>query len=200
MGLARPRSEGHGWPTPVRVGTDLDGCVYELLGRFRQWIHQEMGRPLASLPEPSRYDFWTQWGLSAEEFASAYEAAVCAGFLLAEGEAVPGARETINRLFDAGHEIHIHTARFLPDTTFAWEVTVGWLEKSGIPFTSLVLTDEKGGGTDIFLEDSPANYAAIEAAGGHPVLFSRSYNLGFPARRVQRWEEFGALVDELAST
>lgn len=58
----------------------------------------------------------------------------------------PGAVETINALFEAGHTIIIYSAR----TWVEYEMTVDWLKRYGVKYTQLFMGKPIG---DVWIDD-----------------------------------------------
>lgn len=185
------------------VGVDLDDVVYSFVGALRTVVHTRTGRPLASMPEPTCWDFHAvDWGMPLEEFLDHFAAGINSGIIFGTGEPLPGAIEGMRQLSDAGHRLHIVTDRGAPgDPAIAHASTRAWLADVQAPYTSLTFSRDKtvAGDLDIFIDDRVENYVALEAAGMNPVLMHRPHNAHYAgARRVRSWPEFVARVDALA--
>jgi hypothetical protein len=127
----------------VRIGIDLDGVCYDFALRLRRYLVEWLGHA----PEPYQHlhswDFWTRWGWDSERYLAACHEAVDAGCLFATGEPHQGTQEALTTLAAAGHELHIVTARNFGSAPGASErATIRWLEKYGIPYTSLTISHD----------------------------------------------------------
>ena len=183
------------------VGVDLDGCVYPFVEVLRDWIHLDTDRPLSALPTPTSWHFFEeQWGYSRDEFLAHVARGVNAGVIFRSGLPIPGSIRALHQIAEAGHRIHIVTARFAPGAeTSVAESTRWWLETYDVPHASLTISADKSVvDTDVFIDDSPTNYAALEAAGTYPWFFDRPWNAGMPGRRVHTWPQFRDVGQELA--
>lgn len=185
------------------VGVDLDEVCYPFVDAFRHWLVHERGLPAADLPPPTRYGVPSrEWGLDEEAFLAEFCAAIEAGHLFAVGDPLPGAKEGLDALRAAGHEIVLITARGYPPLREAIELaTVEWLERHGLPHDRLIFDHDKTCvRTDVFLDDAVHNYDALAEAGLRPVLYTQPYNVDHPGERVDDWAGFLAIVEELATT
>jgi hypothetical protein len=188
-------------PRTLDVGVDLDGCVYPFVEVLRDWIHLDTDRPLSALPAPTSWAFFEeQWGYAQDEFPIHVTRGVKAGVIFRAGFPIPGSVRVLRQIAAAGHRIHIITARFAPDaeavvaTSTRW-----WLKAHGIPHTSLTISADKTAlPTNVFIEDSPSNYAALEEAGANPWFYDRPWNADVPGRRVHSWSQFRGVVEDLS--
>lgn len=178
------------------IGIDLDGCCYDFVNALRMFIHVTTGRPLHTMPEPTTWNFFeTDWGITLQEFLDFHHAGVNAGYIFRFGKPLPGVVSGMRALLDAGHRLHIITARDgmgLPGAAEA--LTRNYLAEHGIAHTSLTLSHDKNvRNTDVFLDDSPANYVALHAAGRDVFLRDHAYNTHIdtpPGRRVPSFTHF----------
>lgn len=194
--------------TSLDVGVDMDGVLYNFVAALRDWVHQRTGRPLASLPEATCWEFYaTDWGLTLAEFLGHCADAVNAGVLFAVGEPYPGAVAAMGRLIAAGHRVHLVTDRATTGAPgMAERATRSWLTRYVVPHTSLTFEADKTAmprsrtAASPFLEDRPKNYDALDAHPGFvPFLWTRRYNQDHPGRHVTSWESFLAQVDTVAA-
>ena len=187
--------------TSLRIGLDVDGCMYDFVDALRRHIHQAIGRPLDSMPNAATWDFYKlQWGLSIEEFLGHCRDGVLAGVIFTEGDPYPGAAAATRALAAAGHELHVVTARAIPGAVAEAEAaTAGWLERHSIPYSSLTVSAAKDAvPTDVFLEDDPANYDLLTTTPSMPWLYTQPWNAHHPGRRVHGWGEFYRVVQQMA--
>lgn len=193
--------ESNPQPRTLNVGVDLDGCVYPFVEVLRSWVHLDTDRPLASLPPPTSWHFFDeQWGYHPDEFPIHVARGVEAGVIFRSGLPIPGSVRVLRQIAEAGHRIHIVTARAAPGAEDVVTTSTRWWFKThGVPHTSLTISADKTTvATDVFIEDSPANYAALEDAGAHPWFYDQPWNAGVPGRRVHSWAQFRVVVEALA--
>jgi uncharacterized HAD superfamily protein len=182
------------------IGVDLDGVVYDFVGALRTWIHASTNKPLAEMPPARTWQFYHDWGFTTEEFLFHYAAGVNAGRIMRYGTPFPGSAEYMRRLARDGHRLHIITARAVRGAEKKAAInTAHWLRDYDIPHATLTITADKHvSATDIFIEDSAANYDSLEAAGRHPWLIDQPYNSHHSGRRVHSWREFYTVATALA--
>lgn len=185
----------------LSVGVDLDEVCYPFVETVRQHLIDQRGLDPDDLEQPTGWGLpLRQWGFTEATFEAFFVDSIRSGHLFRVGDPIEGAVEGLAALMDAGHEVHLVTAR-------RWEVvqaeieaaTTEWLDEHGLVHSSLVFDEDKTViPTDVFLDDAVHNYTAIERAGGNPVLFHQPYNADFDGRRVRSWPEFTDLVADLA--
>jgi hypothetical protein len=179
------------------VGVDLDGVCYDI-GLHLQRHLVALGHDPVRIAHLDSWDFWSRWGWTDEQFADACSRSVDAGVLFATGEPHPGTRDALSTLVRAGHEVHIVTARRFGTAPDASErATRTWLATHAIPFTSLTIAEDKASvPTDVFVEDSLANYEHLLAAGVTPYLVNRPWNAPYDdgRNRVTDISEFARVV------
>lgn len=182
----------------MRIGVDLDNCLYPFVSVFRQYVHQSTGRPMAELPDETCWDFYSvQWGFTTEEFLSMYEAAVDDGPLFFSGTPISGSLEALHHLRSLGHTLHIVTDRRIGRR---WaEGTVSWLDKWKVPYDSLTFSADKTiVDVDVLIDDRPRNVQAARAVGIAAFLFDygREDQVG-DLHPVRSWAEFTEVVAEM---
>lgn len=172
---------------------DADGVLYDFQGAFKHYLTEHRGWSDAHWPEPTRWEFYLDLGLTRSSFEALCTAGVEDGVIFTHGDPYPGTREAMQRLTDAGHELHIVTDRFF-GSRGCEEVTRKWLTRHGLPFHALTLTGDKAAiPADFAVDDRPLNYAALRNAGVDAYLFIRSWNDCYPA--AQRVGSLGEFVD-----
>lgn len=172
----------------MRIGIDLDGCVYDFHGTMRNYLHNHKGHPLHALPEPCHWSVWECWGISHSEWLQAFQEYEG---IFTDGNPYPGALETLSALKKDHHSIHIVTAR----TNIGDEAkTIDWLTRHNVEFDELIFSENKCcTPTDVFIEDSVTNALSLKNAGVNVYLMrrrwnSKHYHSGVPY--VDSWTEF----------
>jgi 5'(3')-deoxyribonucleotidase len=183
---------------PFVLGLDLDGVCADYTGGFRRHVAAALGVPPSSLPDPVSWD-WTEcdWGIgSHEQYLRLHAAAVAQG-LFRELEPLPGVRDGLWRLSHAGVRIRVITHRLFVSGSHAASAadTVAWLEDHDLPYWDLCfVADKPQVGADLYIDDSPANIEAFQAAGSDVLIFDQPYNRHLQGPRVRTWAEAAAAV------
>jgi FMN phosphatase YigB (HAD superfamily) len=183
----------------MKIGWDSDGVLYRFTKAHYSWMNKHHGMQLDIESEPPIWDYFTEWGLSVQQFLDSMDAAVDAGHLFWTGELYePTIPENIRALKAAGHTNHLVTHRFSGKTRCSKAATEHFYAEKGIEFDSIHYSRDKTvAETDIFIEDNLKNYDALEAAGIPTVLVNRPYNLENDSRiRVNSVDEFTKLILE----
>lgn len=177
---------------PLRVGIDLDGVLYDFAASFRRYLVASGQILEGVLPdeEPGRWSFYEDWGFSLDEFIKLCNDGVDAGYVF-RGPTRPHAVESVRRIKDMGHSVHIITDRkFGSDPVNSEIATKHWLDEHGIPYDTLTFSADKTCvPTDCFVEDKLENYDALREAGVAAFLVSRPWNYDaeeFNTKRLRR--------------
>lgn len=188
---------------PLQIGLDLDGVCYDFVASVRRYLVTQ-GHDARKLADAQRWEFFTDWGLSIDEFLDACHDGVDADIVFATGDPFPGTAEAVSRILSAGHEVHIVTDRSFGRQLNAAGVpgdrsrehTVTWLAGAGIDYTSLTISADKTVvPTDLFIEDRDKNYYALDAAGVDVWLIDRPWNQHVNTnRRVATLHDFADVV------
>jgi len=190
--------------SPFVLGLDLDGVCADYAGGLRRHVAVVGGVPPESLPEPVSWN-WTEcdWGIDSEEEYLALHAEAVAAGLFKDLEPLPGVSEALWRLSDAGIRIRVITHRLFIAGSHAASAadTVTWLEQHRLPYWDLCfMADKPQVGADVYIDDSPANIAAFQAAGLPALIFDQPYNRHLEGARVRDWQEAVSVVLRAAST
>ena len=185
------------WTEQFVLGVDLDGVVADFIGGLRPIAAEWLGVAADSLTTDVSYGF-AEWGL---EDVGGYEGlhrhAVKHRGLFERLPAMPGAPAALRRLAAAGIRIRIITHRlYIPwFHREAVRQTVDWLEAHGIPYWDLCFMRDKAAvGADLYLEDNPANVAALRAAGHPTIVVRNSTNRSVPAPAATDWSGIEQMV------
>ncbi len=119
-----------------------------------------------------------------------------------------GARETLSRLREEGHEIVIITARKKEWFQNAEKVSRDWLEKRRIPYDEIVTDEEEKGkycvehGIGIIVDDNLQTCMNAQSLGVNAVLFVDKHNLAH-AHEVSfggaNWKQIDAAIRYILS-
>lgn len=181
------------------IGIDLDGVCYDFTAALCDFLGRDV-------PESPTWDFYKEWGWDREKFLQACRDAIEKGTLFGYGYLIPGAKEGVHALLDAGHKIVFITARggFSGGKTFrerTQERTLHWLRtEMGVPNPNVVFEGRKVGaalkaGTDFFLEDNAHNVAALLDAEVEAYLFDQPWNRDVDLPRLTAWSQFVWVVN-----
>lgn len=173
----------------MRVGIDLDGVCYDFANSVRAYLNQPH-------PDPERWEFYEDWGLSLDDFLGVCHDGVDAGVIFSHGDPYANVAEAFGILAAAGHSIHIVTDRSFGSSGASAAATAAWLDRHGLRYDSLTFSADKTiVKLDVMVDDKPANYVALEAAGVESYLLTRAWNKQVPnARRVLDLLHFAEVV------
>lgn len=183
---------------PYILGLDLDNCCVDYTGAFAQFVEREKGLQPGSLPEPTNYSFVKSgWPFKdTADFLETHGRAVDQG-LFRWAEPMPGLREGIDKLHDAGVHIFIVTHRLLRTGTYGDIIgdTARWLDVHGIRYDSFSATVMKQiVSPDIYVDDAPGNVETIRASGTETIVFDQLYNRHLPGPRARNWDELAEMI------
>ncbi|MBM4707883.1 hypothetical protein GS982_01595 [Rhodococcus hoagii] len=180
----------------ARIGVDLDGVIYPFEDAIKRYLRDEYGVPESEMPYPTSWHFYTEWGLSANWFDRLCNEAADAHELFAVLPPYGPAGDPLRSLRDAGHTIHIVTARAYGKPGVAEDATVKWLDRWRIPYDTLTFARDKTViPTDWFIDDKPSNYEALDRTETTAVIMDRPWNRELTdALRVKNMRQFAELV------
>ncbi len=171
----------------MRIGIDLDGVTYDFVSAITKFVCDKFGR---EFPEPTRWEFYRDWGFTGKEFSALMEEGCGAGVVFHYGKPTIGSVKTIEKLRE-DNEVIIVTTR----GEYAQEATHAWLKKWRIPHDDVILTDKKDlHELDVLLDDHVDNIESVRKAGCRGIVFDRPWNQEVEGERVFTWEEFGELL------
>lgn len=170
----------------LRIGFDLDGPCYDFLGSISKYLTMHgVDAPMDKWE--NNWHGYRGWGLTPEEFRSWCDKATDEGFMFYDSPPEPGAVEATHMLAEAGHTIHVVTARDYGSIGAAQRNTIRWMEEYGFVFHSLTFDPDKTVvPTHLFIEDNVGNYDALHAAGTEAWLIDKWFNKDEPGRRRRR--------------
>lgn len=187
----------------MRVGFDLDGCLYDFGESVRRYL-DSIGRTYGwkdDADEPHHWDFYEYWGMDRDEFTQICHDGADAGYIFCGGTR-PGAVEAVGRVARLGHEIIIITDRQFGSTPeVSHNNTIGWFAQHGIEYDELVFSANKNAvPTDMFVEDKLENYDALIDAGVDAYLINRAWNQvpgGDARKRIDDISDYARIVSEV---
>lgn len=174
----------------MRIGIDLDSCVYPFPEAFRRYAGLEV-RPAI------QWNFFEDDGYTEPQFLAVLEEGVDAGYIFAVGDPIVGSVEALQELRRQGHTIHIVTDRFVGKRSHA--NTELWLAHWKIPMDSLTYTRDKTIlRLDAAIDDRPAHVDALRLVGCYSYLLDRGRTDQVGHRRlVADWPEFVRKVAQI---
>lgn len=181
----------------MRVGVDVDDVIYPWLARAHAAC-RTAGITNGNLV--SHWEMWEDYGCTKEQWVEVLEQATRTGFLH-DAAPIPGATSALDRLREAGHTIHLVTARGFwsaEQGSLIRAHTVEWLNEWQVPHDSLTFSlDKSVVRTDMFADDSPRNVAALLQAGIHAHLIDAPHNQDVEDGPMHRNASLAAFVDEI---
>jgi len=189
------------------IGVDLDGVCYDFTASLRHYLVTHEGYDHADLPgggadDPdTTWEFYKDcWGLTTEEFLTACDRGVDAGIVFGHREPFEHTVETLERLREKGHRLHIITSRSFG--TRSHHNTSDWLERHRVPFDSLVFSDHKTIiRPDVMVDDYEKNFRAFMDLGIPCLLYDRPWNRHIPdsGMRVHSWGDVELSMNAFAA-
>lgn len=165
----------------TEIVVDLDNVVYPWTDVILQYLAYQ-GDIDDWEYAATKYTQWAIWediGLSKGHFDRRWRQAIEDGVLYAQGQPIDGAVEALWQLSDAEFHVTIATSRL---NKFGLhhvvvENTVSWLREAGVPYRSLLFTDNKAiGGAAYVIDDSPKHLDQGRSVGATPILFDAPHN------------------------
>lgn len=127
---------------PLDVLLDVDGVLYPLPELFTPFAAERLGRPLDL--DTTNWQFYTEWGLGYDDFVDLLGHGVRERRLWWIGEPYPDVVGAVARLNDAGHRLHVVTARDVAGIEAeAFAATEHWLESFGLRVDTINLAQRK---------------------------------------------------------
>ena len=160
----------------LRVGVDIDDVLYSWYERAHQLC---VNAKITNGIQPTTWSPHEEYGCTMQDWLDVLEEGTLNGSLYG-GEPYLGAVESLWRLRDAGHTVHLVTARgFFVLGHMIREQTVDWLAAYDVPHDSLTFTKDKTDvPVDVFVDDSAKNVAQLVAAGVPTWMVNQPHNAG----------------------
>lgn len=180
------------------VGIDMDGVVYPFMNAFKKYCIDVLKED--SFPEPTRWEFYEEWGISEDTFKIMLKTAPISHRLFASESPMDGTNLGWAALRELGVTIHVITAR----PTTAWAQTADWLHDHGLIPDHLHFTHDKtviahvASGHSAAIDDHLLYHQQLEQAGVFSVLrdhpWNRQVDVSF---RVTSLLDFAKLVKDV---
>lgn len=156
-----------------RVGIDVDDVIYPWYDTAHAICKRE---GLAGDVDPRTWRVHEEYGVTLEEWVAVLEAN---NEELYSAPPLPGAVESVQRLKDAGHSIHVVTARgHFAGGDYIKQATVRWLADWKIPYDTLTFaTDKTLVRVDWFADDREQHVIDMRNAGvPHAYVIDRPWS------------------------
>lgn len=198
-----PHPDERSAQTTYDLLVDVDGVLYPFPEEFTTYLSGRLGRELRL--DTTSWEFYEAWGIDADSFVDLLAAGVGARALWWEGAPYPEVGRSVRRLREAGHRLHLVTAREVAGAEAAMEATLHWLSAHDLEVESVNLALDKPTvlgrlGLDpsgcIAVDDAPHLVEAWEGAGVHSVVLDRWRSYRGTHRAVPDLAAFADLVEE----
>lgn len=185
----------------IRVGIDLDGVFYNFGASVRHFLHTHYAdNPFGNgnYPDPHRWDFFLDWGLTLPEFLRVCNEGVDAGIIFNWGDPFEDSQAAFRQIQMAGHSLHAVTDRSFGTGTASQYATHDWLTRHGLRCDSVTFSSDKTvADVDIYIDDKVENYLALDTAGTEVWLLDRPWNQHLDAeRRLSHISEYVQKVED----
>lgn len=176
----------------MRVGIDIDDVLFP----WYDLAHEASVKAgITNGCTPTSWAPYAEYGCTDEAWFDVLRDALEDGMY--QRAPIPGAIDAVRRIADAGHDVHLVTARGgLANGLRIKAETVAWIEAHQVPHAGLhFLADKAAVRVDVAVDDSPRNTDALEAAGVCTWLVHRPYNAGHDhPRRITHLSEFATAI------
>lgn len=172
----------------MRVGVDIDGVLYPFVDQFAKWLG------VHPLPV-DRWEFFLDWGLTAEAFVGECGKAVDGGHLFRAGDPMPGAFDLLWDLREDGHEVILVTARNFGKPGASETATREWLDEHKMAYDELHFAEDKTQfNLDWHLDDSPDVVLSFNGTPTNCVVLDAPYNSHIGGRRVLTLDGYRQMI------
>jgi uncharacterized HAD superfamily protein len=157
------------------VGVDIDDVLYPWFDTAHR-LSEAAG--ITNGAQPTSWAPYEDYGCTAEQWYEVLAAGAVDGSLYHE-EPLPDAVSSLQALKDAGHSVHLVTARgLLANGHLIRTHTIAWLENHGVPLDTLTFSKDKSiVRCDYFIDDNADNIASVcSVKGTMGFLVDRPYN------------------------
>lgn len=177
---------------PLTVGIDIDDVLFPWYD-LAHAASVEAG--ITNGVTPTTWAPYENYGCTDQEWFDVLSDALHAGMY--EADPIPGAVEAVRQIAEAGHHVHLVTARgLLAHGLKIKAATVAWVEAHDVPHAGLHFLNRKSlVRTDVSIDDHWKHIDDLEGAGVTTYLVSKSYNQDRQhPRRVSHIQEFADAI------
>lgn len=179
----------------LRIGVDIDGVVSDSYPVWLGELNRHYGKNITVLED---YEMHLVFDVPWDDMNNFFVQNVERLFDLPQP--VKGAKEGIEHLLKAGHEIIYVTARSPEEE----EITLRWMKKHKIPHEPILFSGLKSKvdlvkqwQLELFIEDYMVNAKAIAEIGIPVLLLNASYNQGELPKGVIRCQDWQEILEEI---
>ena len=192
----------------MKIGIDIDNVISnfneQLLEEYKK--HDKELRNTGIINEKAEYIRKNMFDWTDDEEKEFYNSNI--EKIVKNLKVIDGAKEYIEKLKNDGHKIYIITGRDNGEYTDPYNMTKEWLEKSGIYYDKLILTNayknQENGKTkkclendiDIMIDDSVHICQDCIENSITTLLMDTPYNKNVDIQRVYNWKEIYDFVNE----
>lgn len=176
------------------VGIDMDGVMYDFANTFKSYCENRL---LRTLPDPTHWEFYEDWGLDKETFYDWLTDATVNDSLFYRGNAYDNTIAGWRKLKDMGMRIHVLTHRHIESVG----QTAEWLQEHGLVPDSMHFGFDKTLLEAIAIDQAAAiddytkYYDEYEQVGVKAFLRTHEWNKDHHGRRVADLLEFADAVE-----
>jgi len=176
------------------VAIDLDGVMFDFANVIKEHFSECLDR---DLPDPVKWEFYDEWGLTAEQFYYLLDEFSKERDLFNSEAPVPHSMVGWQSLRDQNLRLHVITHR----SPSAWEQSIRWLERYRMVPDSLHFSGDKANILTAIsidecaaIDDHVSQYVSYRDAGVHAYLMTQTWNALYPGRRVSSLPEFADII------
>lgn len=177
----------------MRIGVDVDDVLFPWFDK----AHAACERAgITNGVTPSRWECYLDYGVTLDDWLVVMKSATLDGSLYT-GDPYPGAVDAMRALKDAGHTLHIVTARgFFAHGDLIRRHTIEWFDANDVPHDSLTFSKDKTlVHSDVFVDDSWKNVSDLTAAGIRTWMVDAPHNQGNEHPfRVPTFVDFASII------
>jgi 5'(3')-deoxyribonucleotidase len=179
------------------IGVDIDEPLFPFCEQFALWASISTKRPLSDFPQPTKWEFADEWGLTEAEWLSLFHSFVAGGKMFA----APIVRDYAILALESlarQHDIVFVTSRGADKRmSRAWnhaakKQTLKWLGWFGMSRHPLIFAhDKRIARVDVLIDDGLHHLNAVECRG---ICWDTGHNQEWTGERVKSWLEVETLL------
>lgn len=172
------------------INLDIDHPLFDFVGAFRDFLLMTANYKRVDLPNPTKYKFADEWGMTEEEFSDHFRSFELNGFYRWGYYQL---QHSFNfKAWKGDHSLNLVTARGTvrqaakSQSSAAMGSTIKWLESYSIPHDGLFFTSRKTDVRgDVLIDDCIDHLEAARAIGMRAVCVDAGWNQQWDGERVQ---------------